>query len=54
MDWSRVPGSTGRAKIGIHNYKNRDGEERQSNEVKRFYAKEDAAPKAPAYKAGDF
>ena len=54
MDWSRVPGSTGRAKIGIHNYKNRDGEERQSNEVKRFYAKEDAAPKVPAYKAGDF
>ena len=54
MDWGKVPGSTGRAKIGIHKNQNRDGEDRQSNEVKRFYPKEDAASKAPTYKAGDF
>lgn len=53
MDWNRVPGSRGRAKIGVYRYM-KDGEERQVNEVKRFYAKEDAGPKAPTYKAGDF
>lgn len=54
MDWGKVPGSRGRAKIGIHNYKNRDGEDRQSNEVKKFYAKEDPVHNTPSYKAGDF
>lgn len=53
MDWGKVPGATGRAKIGVHNYK-KDGENRQSNEVKRFYPKESTVPKAPTYKAGDF
>lgn len=51
MDWGRVPGSTGRAKVGIHNYE-KNGEKRQANEIKRFYPKEDAA--APAYRAGEF
>lgn len=54
MDWSKVPGSKGRAKIGIHNYTSKDGDARQSNEVKRFYAKEDAPQGVPTYKAGDF
>lgn len=54
MDWGRVPGSTGRAKVGIHPYKNRDGEERRSNEIKRFYPKEGAGQAAPSYKAGEF
>ena len=54
MDWSRVPGASGRAKIGVHSYTGRDGESRQSNEVKRFYAKEGAPQGAPTYKAGDF
>lgn len=53
MDWGRVPGSTGRAKIGIHSYKNKDGEDRQANEIKRFYPKENAS-QAPSYKAGEF
>lgn len=51
MDWSRVPGSTGRAKIGVHNFTAKDGSQKQSNEIKRFYPKEGAAP---AYKAGEF
>lgn len=54
MDWGRVPGSTGRVKVGIHTYKNKDGEERKSNEVKRFYPKESTGQATPAYKAGDF
>ena len=50
MNWNQVPGSSGRCKIGIHSYKNRDGEDRQSNDVKKFYPKEDG----PAFKAGEF
>ena len=53
MDWSRDPGASGRAKIGVYRYM-KDGEERQVNEVKRFYAMEGAPSKAPTYKAGDF
>lgn len=50
MNWSRVPGATGRAKVGIHTYANKDGEERQSNDIKKFYPKEDK----PAFTAGTF
>lgn len=50
MNWGTVPGSTGRCKVGIHTYTNRDGEERKSNDIKRFYPKEDG----PAFKAGEF
>lgn len=50
MNWNTVPGSSGKASIGIHKYKNDSGEERQYNNVKRFYPKEDG----PAFKAGEF
>lgn len=50
MNWNIVPGSTGKAKIGIHIYKNKDGEERKSNEIKRFYPKEEG----PVFKVGEF
>ncbi len=40
MDWSRVPGATGRLKLGIHTY-----EGKTYNEVRWFYPKEKAAPK---------
>lgn len=54
MDWGRVPGSTGRAKVGIRTYQ-KNGETRQANEIKRFYPKEDAAAsQRPSYKAGEF
>lgn len=53
MDWGKVPGSRGRAKIDVYSY-TKDGETRKINEVKRFYAKEDAAPRTTTYKAGDF
>lgn len=49
MNWSLVPGSTGRCKIGIHSYQ-KDGEERKNNDIKRFYPKEEG----PAFKAGEF
>lgn len=50
MNWGMVPGSSGRCKIGIHSYQNKDGEDRKSNDVKRFYSKEEG----PAFKAGEF
>lgn len=48
MDWSKVVGSTGRAKIYIDTYKNDKGEDRQANKVKKFYDKEYAAPTSTA------
>lgn len=39
MNWNKVPGSTGRLKLGIHTWKNKDGEERKSNQVSKFYPK---------------
>ena len=41
MNWSKVVGSTGKAKIYIDRYLTDKGEERQSNKVKKFYDKED-------------
>lgn len=54
MDWGRVPGATGRAKVGIRNYTTKDGEQRKANEIKRFYPKENGNLQGPSYKAGEF
>lgn len=45
MDWSKVVGAKGRAKVGIHKWVDNKGEERQSNQIKYFYDKEET-PKA--------
>ena len=37
MDWTKVVGSKGRAHFKPRLYKDRDGNERQANEVDRFY-----------------
>ena len=50
MNWGQVPGSSGRCKVEIHSYKNKDGEDRQNNNIKRFYPKDEG----PAFKAGEF
>jgi len=43
MDWSKVPGSTGRAKFGIRTW-----EGKEYNEVKKFYSKDaDSGQAAP-------
>lgn len=49
MNWPMVPGSTGKCKVSIRNWNDRDGNERQSNEIKKFYPKEEKK-----YTAGDF
>ena len=38
MNWSKVVGSKGRCKVGVREWvSDRDGEKKQSNEIKRFY-----------------
>jgi hypothetical protein len=39
MNWNQVPGCTGRLKLGVHTWRTKDGEERKSNQVKKFYQK---------------
>lgn len=51
MNWGAVVGATGRCKIGMRTWQNQDGEDRKSNEVKKFYPKEASAPK---FTAGNF
>lgn len=53
MDWSKVVGAKGRAKIGIRTY-SKDGREYQANEIKKFYpaaaaASEPYLSKEPPY-----
>lgn len=52
MDWSRVVGASGRAKIGIHTYTDQQGQDRKSNDIKKFYPKENGP--SPSFKAGEF
>lgn len=51
MNWKKVIGSTGRAKIGVRKWTNDQGETLEFNEVKRFYEPEDTTPK---FKPGEF
>ena len=47
MNWNAVPGSRGTCEVGQRPWKGRNGEERISNEIKRFLEPE-AAPAAPS------
>ena len=40
MNWNMVPGATGRCRVTIRNYKNKDGEDHQTNQISKFYEKE--------------
>lgn len=44
MNWSKVVGSTGKCKVGIHSFTKKDGEEGKSNDILKFYPKEKAEP----------
>jgi hypothetical protein len=41
MNWNRVVGSTGRAKVGIRKWINDSGQELVFNEIKKFYEPEE-------------
>lgn len=43
MNWNSVVGSKGRAKLKVRDWKTKDGEPRQSNEVQKFYEYEGPA-----------
>lgn len=49
MQWNRVVGSTGRAKIGIRKWTNDEGKEMTFNEIKKFYE-----PEAKGFTPGKF
>lgn len=51
MDWNKVTGSTGKARIGVRKWEH-NGAEYTANEIKKFYD----APEAPKkqFKAGKF
>lgn len=53
MDWSSVVGSTGRARIATRSWTGDDGEERQSNQVKKFIDADQAGEKR-AFTPGQF
>ena len=42
MNWNRVVGSQGRAHFKPRAYKDRDGNDRQTNDVDRFYDYDEA------------
>ena len=48
MDWGKVVGATGRCKVGVRDWKGKDGETRQSNQIEHFLDPEAAAPKVTA------
>lgn len=41
MNWGEVIGSKGRCKVAIHEWKGKDGETKQSNDIKKFYDPEE-------------
>jgi len=55
MNWNKVVGSGGRAKVGIRKWKNDQGEEKTFNEIKKFYEPEDGPQNSnKGFEAGRF
>lgn len=54
MNWNEVVGAIGRAKVGIRKWKNDNGDERTSNEIKRFYEPDESTPKNTGFTPGSF
>ncbi|MBR1382306.1 MAG: DUF669 domain-containing protein [Ruminococcus sp.] len=66
MNWQAAVGKKGRCHVYIDNYKNKNGEDRQSNKIKKFYAYDEevqtvkpnngkaSAPQTGGWKAGTF
>lgn len=52
MRWNEVVGSTGQCHVSVRKFTGRDGEERERNEITRWYEKPQAV--APAFQAGAF
>lgn len=50
MDWNKVTGSKGRAKVSVRTYTNKYGETMQTNEIKKFYE----PVSKPSFTPGEF
>lgn len=47
MNWNSVTGATGKCKVKIHTWTKDDGSQGQSNEISKFYAKEEKTTFTP-------
>jgi hypothetical protein len=54
MNWNKVIGSKGRAKVGVHKWTNDDGKEFTNNEIKRFYEPDEKASQNSGFQPGRF
>ena len=48
MNWNAVPGAHGRCKITVRSWKGKNGEDMQSNDIKKFYDPADIPTPQPA------
>ena len=53
MDWSKVPGSRGLCEVGVREYRNKDGEQKKSNQITK-YLEPKQAPQTGGFTAGKF
>jgi hypothetical protein len=53
MNWNAVIGSVGRCRVGIHKWKNDNGDELSNNDIKRFYEPAEGSP-TKKFEAGRF
>ncbi|MGI6691186.1 MAG: DUF669 domain-containing protein [Christensenellales bacterium] len=53
MDWSKVIGARGRCKVSIRKWTGNDGQERESNQINKFYEPEEQVEPAE-WKPGTF
>lgn len=55
MNWGTVIGSTGKCQVGVRKYKSyKTGEDREANEIKKFYEPSVESNAAPSFTPGNF
>lgn len=54
MNWNQVVGARGRCRVGVRTWTGNDGQERQSNEIKKFLEPQAQGQAAQSYRAGSF
>lgn len=52
MDWGKVVGANGRCRVVVRTYTKRDGDEGQANDIKKFYAPDEAGELQPTQAQG--
>jgi hypothetical protein len=54
MNWNKVIGSKGRAKVGVREWTNDKGDKITFNEIKRFYEPDENTPQNTGFQPGRF